>query len=213
MFSADHLQGLRKILLFGLFLMLLMEGCKPGRLNKDELIKYIQKTKNGLTKSQEINGIKVRISYQPKDLMIWQELENEKIADKKKAVDSLKKKYEDQEYFIVGLSKNNKEVIRQLGGFNQYSDMLQVLSFQMGGKVMMLTEKKDTIEMQDYMFQQTFGMSNENSLLFVFNSDELKKADDWILYMKEFGLGIGNLKFAFRRREIEKRPILEELGN
>jgi len=43
-----------------------------------------------------------------------------------------------------------KEVIRQMGGFDKYSDMVQVFSFKMGEFVNLTTPQKDTVALTDY---------------------------------------------------------------
>ena len=186
-------------------------SCSTKPLNKEQLASYIQKKENGLQQKEEINGIDVRVSYQPKEMLVYQEM-GEENKPTKHLVDSITNKYKAQEYFTIGLSKDHKEVIRQLAGFSEYSDMLQVLSFQMSDKMMMITDHKDTIPMTDYLFQQTFGMSNENTLMLVFSNEKLKGASEWTLYVKEFGLGIGNLKFVFRRADIDRIPSMKELS-
>jgi len=192
--------------------MVVLAGCRPKRLNKNDLLKYVQDYDHGLVHHTAVNGIGMRVSYQPRELLMLQELEGVSEPDKEE-MDWVKEKYNDQEYFIMGLSRNNQEVIRQLGGFSQYSNMLQVLSFQMADKVLLISDKQDTVTTEDYVFQQTFGMSNENNLLFVFDRAKLAKADEWTMYIKEFGLGLGIQKFVFRRTDVERIPALKELSS
>ncbi|HYE55522.1 MAG TPA: hypothetical protein VD996_11785 [Chitinophagaceae bacterium] len=189
--------------------MVMLAGCSPERVSRDELVKYLQDKDHGLVHRTSVNGIGMRVSYQPRDLLIWQEVGESKANAR--VIDSVEKKYSNQEYFTMGLSRNNQEVIRQLGGFSQYSDMLQVLSFQMADKVLLISDGRDTVASKDYVFQQTFGMGNENSLLFVFDRAKLAEANEWTMYVKEFGLGLGIQKFVFRRSDVERVPRLKEL--
>src|SRR4051812_41993108 len=81
----------------------LTEGCSTRQMNKEQLSKYIQQDDNGLMKKEGINGIDVRVSYQPKDMLLCQETEGGKLT--KQMIDSIRSKYESQEYFTIGLSK------------------------------------------------------------------------------------------------------------
>jgi hypothetical protein len=185
-------------------------GCKSSHVGKEDLLKYVQDKEHGLVHKITSNGIGMRVSYHPKELLVLQELRgNNKLNEKQ--LEAARKKYSGQEYFMMGLSRNDKEVIRELGSFDRYSDMLQVLSFQMADKITLVSENKDTIPIKDYVFQQTYGMSSENTLLFVFDASKLNKASTWTMHVNEFGLGTGNQKFVFRRHDVERMPALKEL--
>ena len=135
----------------------------PKELSKEDLLKYINESKNGLVKEQEINGVKINLAYRPSSLLVQQELETGQKKDSL-LLPQLQKKYGTQYYFMLSYSKHGKEVIRQLGSFGRYSDMLQVMAFQMHQYINVTTEKKDTVPLADYQFEQTYGMSAGNNL-------------------------------------------------
>jgi len=188
----------------------LLSSCssRPGKVDKEGMYAYLNKPSHGLQHEEEKNGIKAKIRYQPQELLVMQEWERAEKQDSS-LLDSLRRKYSSYRYFVLELSKDKKEVIRELGGFSRYSDMLQVLAFQMQRYVNITTSAHDTLALSDYVFQQTYGMSNANSLLFVFPAAELQKARDYELNIGEFGLGMGSLRFHFKEEDIKDVPTLD----
>lgn len=191
------------VLLLG---MLTQQFCRHTEsiVSRDELIKYINNPKNGLVKEQEVNGIAVRVSFQPGDMLVRQELE---AGADTATIDSLKRKYNHQYYFNLKFSKNGKEAIRQLGGFNRYSDMVQVLSFRMAQFVNLTTPMRDTVELSDYIFDQTYGMSNGNTVLLSFDKSQIRGKEIYI-NLAECGFGTGALQFMFNKNDIDRMPML-----
>lgn len=200
-------------LYFACLVGLLLSSCsRPGKVDRKGMYAYLNKSSHGLQHEEEKNGIKAKLRYQPQELLIMQEWERAEKQDSS-LLDSLRRKYSTFRYFVLELSKDNKEVIRELGSFGRYSDMLQVLAFQMQQYVNITTSTHDTLALSDYVFQQTFGMSNANSLLFVFPVAELQNAGAYDLNIGEFGLGMGNLRFHFREEDIKDVPALDFTSN
>lgn len=176
----------------------------PGHLTPEELTKYIANEDNGLIKKAEINDTKIEVTYRPTDLWVHQELDSE-AADTAK-VSELRNKYSSYYYFIVSLSRNNKEALHQAGDFGTYSELVQTMSFRMAEYVTLTTARQDTIPVGDFMLNRTYGLSPATDLLFVF-SKEKAKDKEWVQFnLNEFGLGIGNQRFRFRTKDIENAP-------
>lgn len=187
--------------------MLFLYGCgitEKESLNKEELLKYINEPDNGLTKEQEVNGVKIKVSFYPSSLLAAQEQTDSIPAEK------LKARYGGYYYFKARFSKNGKEAIRQLGDFGKYSDMVQVLAFRMNGYINLTTSNRDTLSMADYFFDQTYGMSDANTLMLVFNKNDLKSANKFDINIAECGFGTGALRFSFRKEDLEKLPELKD---
>lgn len=186
-------------------------SCKSNQklLKKDEMIRYINNSKNGLVQQHEINGINVRLCYQPFSLMVSREIEAAR--NKEEAfIKEVEKRYKDNYYFMLQVSKDNKEVIRQLGSFERYSDMLQVFSFKMNQYINLTTAKKDTVELADYLFEQSYGLSNSSNILLSFEKNKIKNLEkDLEINLGECGLGVGNLKFRFEKEDLDKVPKLD----
>jgi hypothetical protein len=190
-----------------LLIAMSLPECHPGKVTKQRLVRMIDRD-NHLSQTQEVNGIKVQVKYVPYSLMVLQELEGAGSADTGR-LHVLERKYSPQYYFRLTFSKNNQEAIRQLGSFHAYSDMVQVLSFEMRSHINALTETNDTVYLKDYAFEQDFGMSSANASLLVFGRKDFDKCREIHLNIGEFGLGIGELTFVFSKNEMEGLPSLD----
>ncbi|MEO0554165.1 MAG: hypothetical protein AAF149_13240 [Bacteroidota bacterium] len=188
--------------------MCLALACTRTYLSERELQAYIQESE-GLSKTKEYKGYQITVSYKPNDLLIAQELGGEQ-AKSFTQLTELKKKYQDYNYFILSLSKENKEALyKGGGGYDQFSDLVQTLSFRMGNYVNMTTSGSDTIEVADYVFPRTYGMGTATNLMFVFNKKNTED-DEWMQFnIKEFGMGLGNKTFRFRRADLEHVPKID----
>jgi hypothetical protein len=190
--------------------VLLLCACSSYRkqMSRVELISYINDKDNGLVKEQESNGVQVKLSFEPSSLLAAQQLSAMPAASKV-VIDSTQKKYTANYYFLLKFSKGGKEAIRQLGSFSRYSDMVQVLSFQMHRFINLTTPQKDTIALADYLFDQTYGMSDGNTILLCFDRTKLIGKDQLHINVAECGLGTGNLTFSFNQKDISKVPVLK----
>lgn len=197
----------KMVIIFGL--LLLLSSCGRSKMHKKELQKWLGKNK-ALNHQVEINGIVVKVRYHPSSLLILQELEakNNRSSSNTIVAKDLEKKYSNQYYFGISFSKDNKEVIRQLGSFSRYSDMLQVFSFELASKITATTELKDTVELKDYAFEQNYGLGNQNNILIAFDKERLRRAKEIVIHIEEFGLGTGTLDFLINRNEMEAVPDL-----
>jgi hypothetical protein len=189
-------------------LALVICSCRPGQVSKQRLIDLIGKDKE-LSQSQEIKGIKVQLRYVPYQLMVAQELGSAANAGDTATLARLERKYSPQYYYRLTFSKDNKEVIRQLGSFHQYSDMLQLLSFDLSSHICASTERNDTLYLKDYAYQEEYGLSKENASLLVFARQDFSKDKEIRVRIDEFGLGIGELTFVFNKEEMEQLPLLD----
>jgi len=181
---------------------------KQRLMSRRQFVKYINDPNHGLVQKTKVGDVDVQLSYEPSGLLVAQEL-TAAGAGKKPVLDSLEKKYSHNYYFLLKFSKDNKELIRQLGSFSRYSDMVQVLSFQMQQYINLTTAVHDTVEMSDYAFEQTYGMGNANTLLIAFPKEKIGAADRLDVNLAECGFGIGSLKFNFDKKDIDRTPRLD----
>ena len=173
--------------------------CNQPIKSKTSLTRYLSDSTHGLTKGREINKIKAAVTFMP-----WQAIASKTGSKDPSSVKVLKSKY----YFVLGLSANGKELLRQLP-FNQYSEMVQVLAFRLRPYVSIVRDDGKVVEAEDCLFQQTYGMGRENEVLLVFNRSELKDAKEMNLKIKEFGLNTGNLDYTINTKEIGQMPAIE----
>lgn len=181
-------------------------SCGQKELSPAALQSYIAEEDNGLNKSVAVNGTQVTVTYRPTDLWVHQEIEDEVISIPE--LDSLRKKYSAYYYFILSLSRNNKEALHQVSGMVAYSELVQAMSFRMPQYVTLTTTKQDTIPVGDFMLNRTYGLSATTDMLFVFNSAKAKDSK-WVQFnLNEFGLGLGNQRFRFAIQDLEETPQL-----
>ncbi|ELR73391.1 Putative lipoprotein precursor [Fulvivirga imtechensis AK7] len=201
-----------KILSYGNFAVLIAGsllftlGCKPTYLSEEGLKSYVLDPDNELTKEISYKDYSVKVTFRPADLLIAQETGGETEVEKEE-LERLRQKYSDHYYFILSLSRDNKEAHYQTGqGFGQFSELVQRLSFRMHEYVNLTTSAQDTIHVGDYIFPRTYGMGGATNLMFAFNREK-SIGKEWLqLNLKEFGLGVGNQNFRFRIEDIETVP-------
>lgn len=188
----------------------LLTGCSGRQrvIAKRDLLKFINDPKHGLVRQQEVNGLTVRVSYEPSSLLVSQELARGGKSDSA-TIRALTEKYGKYCYFVMEFSRDGKEAIRQAGSFSQYSNMVQVLSFQMGQFINLTTAVRDTVDLADYAFEQTYGMSKANTLLLSFPREKINKADVFEVNLAECGFGVGSLRFPFKRSDLMETPDLD----
>ena len=192
-------------------IVLVAVGCHSRQrlLGRRDFIKYINDPGHGLVQKTKVWDVDVQVSYAPSGLLVSQELVASRGQGNKNVLDSLEKKYSRNYYFFLKFSKDNRELIRQLGSFSRYSDMVQVLSFQMQQYINLTTAARDTVEMSDYAFEQTYGMGNANTLLLAFPREKIDKAEALDVNLAECGFGIGSLKFKFDKADLDQVPRLD----
>jgi hypothetical protein len=188
---------------------LLLTSCRQSRevMSREELTHYISDLDHGLVQQQEVGGLTARLQFQPSALLVAQELET---SDQKDSANiaALERKYGSSYYFVLKLSKDGKEAIRQLGSFERYSSMVSVLSFELPRLVNLTTPQRDTVALADYLFEQSYGMSDGNSILLAFSKEKLKNTPEIEINVAECGLGTGALKFRFHTQDLENTPRL-----
>ena len=197
------MKPLKKI---SLLILLALSSCTPAFVSKEELSKYIADEDNGLSHKAEIHNYTIQVSYKPSDFCIAQELGDQPANHKE--LQTLRGKYDPYYYFILNLSKDNKEALR-VNTDMEFGDLVQTLSFRMGQYVNLTTSTQDTIPTADFILDRTYGLSATTNLMFVF-SKEKAKDKDWIQFnMNEFGLGIGNQRFRFKVADIDETPHIK----
>lgn len=193
------------------FLAVGFYSCRPASLDKRDLLKYIDSHKS-LSPELHIGQLQAQLKYVPPTLLADQELSGQsaKRTNPKEFRDSVYAKYAPQYYFRLQLSINGKEAIRQLGSFGRYSDMLQVLSFDMSKYIHCITSNRDTLPLKDYAFEQTFGMTDANNLLLAFDNKKIRATKHFKIIIEECGFGAGNMVFGYKTSDIMNVPKLIE---
>jgi len=150
-------------------------SCQNRLVTENELKEYVLEEDHKLIQKQERAGIDLSVSYRPTDLLAAQELRTKKDVSIA-GVDSVRSKYRNYAYFVLNLSKGNKEVLKQMSNFGSFSNTLQTLSFDMANKVNLTTSNQDTIPVADFIYPRLYGASQSTSLLFALINKKLRQA-------------------------------------
>jgi hypothetical protein len=192
------MSGLKNIVLIPMLFVtvILSESCKRSIKTRAELITYIDDPKNGLKVTNDIGKVEATMNYKP-----WQLMAINHQKSKGPANAPGQNNFSGKYYFVLSLSANHKELLRQLQ-FSDYSEMVQVLAFRMMEYVIAVPDNGKAVAPEDCLFQQTYGMSTSNQLLIVFDKSKLNNTKEIDIKIKEFGLNIGNLNYRFKLKDI-----------
>ncbi|TRX51859.1 hypothetical protein FNH22_23175 [Fulvivirga sp. M361] len=188
---------------------LVMACTTPAYLDKEALQNYVQDVDHGVSITKEWNDVKISVINRPTGLLLAQELD----AGKEISYESLQKlqeKYGHHYYFVIGFSRGNKELLYNTGAsYDAFSQQLQTLAFRMPDYLTMTTSTADTIPVADFAFPRTYGMGGSTQLMVVFDKNKAK-GKKWVqVNLNEFGFGLGNQRFRFNVKDLEKVPELK----
>lgn len=186
-----------KVLL--LFILCFLVSCKNDLIsNEEDLIKHIKDEDNGFSITKEINGFRINSTYKPTDLMILNETSDDVNSSVGKS-DSLKLKYKENLYFILSYSRDGKELLSTITESREKFNAVQnILTFDMMNKVSLTNQDNDTIQLLDYNFPRTYGMSRSTNAIFVFKRNQvLDESEELIFTVKDIGIGVGDINFKY----------------
>lgn len=198
-----------KNLILSISTVLIFVSCSQKAFDtKEELVAYIMNVENGYTQRKSINGVDFSITYRPTDLLVQQEISSE---TSERQVDSLRNKYGKYMYFNLSLSKNNQEVLNSVSNSRaDFSTMVNQLAFGMGDKIHLVSKRRDTIELADYVYPRLFGIGSSTSMLFVYpRNNKLLKDDVLNFSIEEIGLRTGEVRFKMLTESIKNEPKLK----
>jgi hypothetical protein len=176
-----------------LVLISVCTSCQKSFDTKEELATYIQSEKSGLSSNITRNSIRIALTYMPYKIQFANHEED----------DTLKRsKADSKRFFVLSLSKEGKEILSQLNRA-MYSNLTRVFSFSMVNNIFISTPAGQKGEADDCFFQPTYGMSNANELLVIFKDDKVPKEGTFNVVVREFGLGLGELVFPFKAKDIQ----------
>lgn len=197
-----------KKILYLIVLMLVLWSCSQKTFEGEESMwAYLKEPSNGYLQQKTINGINFSIVQRPTDLLVNQELGTSIDIEKIKL---LRKKYSKYMYFNLSISKNNQELLSTAPkNKNEFGAMVNQLAFGMRDKVHLYTQKKDTIELADFIYPRMFGMSRSTTIMFVYprKIDELQ--GEYLNFtIEDLDLYTGEVKFKIPINSINNEPKL-----
>jgi hypothetical protein len=205
-----NMQETRNILYLILIFIVIffLSSCHSPRTEK-QLSAYIADEDHGLNQQKTVNGVDIRVTYRPQDFLVKQELDAAPVKSDS-LITALRANYNKQLYFVLSLSKNNKEVLTSVAGDRVvFSEMVNRLAFGIGEYVTLTTSNRDTLQLLDFVYPRMFGMSNSTDILLAFKKEKLNNAEWLKLSIADIGLQTGNISFTFKTRDINKTPNLK----
>lgn len=189
-------------------IILCFGSCKPSAVNSKQMEAYIEKSGNGLIKSNNEKQVKVSVNFRPSDLLVEQELKAFPYTTLK-TIDSLRNIYQKNLYFVLHMSYKEQEVLTGLvGESNKFSEMVEKLSFEMNNYISLTTDIGDTLQLLDFVYPRMYGMSGGTDIMFVFENKIHSGIEELHFNLNECGLNIGKMQFPFKVRDIYSIPRL-----
>ena len=199
----------RKYLIYSVITIALFAfGCRK-KLNREELISYLNEPSNGLVKEKVINGVDIRLQIKHPDLYVDQHLKAFPDSLHEAKLQELKNHYDGNLYMQISLGVNNNEILSALVNTPQYSTMVNRLSFGMKNFVVLTTNNKDTVLLKNCTYVPTYGMAKHNSVLFVFDEQKIAESETIKFRLKEMGLQTGEVSFKLNTKDIKSIPNLK----
>lgn len=190
-------------------LLILIASCSPKTFNTtDELWSYIKAPENSYLQEKNVRGVDYKLLYKPHDLLVNQEL-GENRSDS--LIKKYRSKYKDYLYFTLSMSKSGHELLSHLARDRQrFGAMVNDLAFGMQQNVHVYTPKKDTLPMTDFIYPRMYGISGSTSILFVYPKREKDLKEEYLNFtIQDLGFNTGEVKFKVPTEIIDKEVGLK----
>ena len=189
--------------------LLLLISCKHNPQSIMELEQYVMDEASGLIQSTQYGPVRMQMIYRPTDLLVAHDLSSISEADNSKA-QTIRERYNPYLYFVLDIEQEEQNVLYKRNNQQEFSQLLQNLSFRMGNYVQMTTSEHDTIPLTDFAYPRLYHYGGSTQVMLVFDRDKLQQ-DEWIqLTLKDIGLGTGRQHFRFQMKDIDNTPNLTQ---
>jgi hypothetical protein len=206
-FLKENIHMLSKKTLILLLLSLTAGTACSRKLSYEKYLKYINDPVHGLVQERTINGIDIKVTYRPSELLVYQELHNHDSISKDD-IREARERYDKQYYIVLSLSQGGKEILSNTTDRQQYSAILSELAFGIGQYLTLTTTKSDTLHLIDFQYSRMFDMTNSTDILFAYENKS-RKPENLMLSFQEFGMKTGNFRFVFKKQNIFKANRLK----
>lgn len=193
-----------------LILYVLIQGC--GKKQVETLAEYRSwygNPENGYVKEKTLGGLVFTVQYRPVELEMLNEL-NEGISYSQQQIDSLKKKYEGSNYFVMEVRVKDPEgagegvLYRSEEFMNNFNQTVEKLSFGMGERFFLET-KTDTIYSSVYHFERGFELGERQRFVIGFPDKKIEGPITFVYNDDLFHVSI--LKFQFETDKLKKMAL------
>jgi len=191
-----------------LLLMCALHACK-SRVDRVDLLHYLNEPKNGLCIEKQINGVDMALRYKPYQLFVEQHLRAFPDSLKANELPKYVALYKDNLYLQLSLGRNSQEIVSAYVNTPKYGQLVRSLSFGMRELVILTTQDRDTLLLKDFSFTPTYGMANSSQVLLVFDKKKIENVDYLKFQLKEIGLETGQVSFKIKTKDIKNAPHLK----
>jgi len=172
------------------------------KLTYEEYINYIKDPDNGLIQERVINGIQMKVTYRPPELLVYQEL-HDRDSISEEDIKETRERYGQQHYFVLSISQGGQEILINAANRQRFSLIVNQLTFQMDRNISLITADKDTLQLLDFHYPRMYATTPSSDIMFAFkkNNQKTKYVE---LQLDEFGLNTGDTRFRFALKDINK---------
>lgn len=199
-------------LVLSLLSVILLSACSHRKFKtQQEVWDFVRNEDNNLTQKKQVNGIEYTFTYKPTDLLILQELGQNKPSEI--ALQNIRNKYDDHVYFDLSMSKNGRELLTNVvGSSRQFGSLVNKLAFGLEEQVYLYTEKRDTIPLLDHIYPRMYGITKKTSVLLVYPREEIQNSESLTLVVNDLGFNTGEVKLKIPYQSILQEPTIDFAG-
>jgi hypothetical protein len=186
-------------------------ACSPGKVNKAELVEYIQNADNGLIKKISQGEIDLEMIYRPSALVVEQQIAGEQYSEAQ--IDSIRINFDQYDYFVLKISSSGEEISNRYAGDDlAFAKAIEHLSFGIGKDLRMQVGDKK-IYVRDFIHARSFGSGNANTLLLAFESNLKQRDEDFTIEFEDSFFKTGTSRFNFRIADLKALPSLNLISS
>lgn len=195
-------------IIYTIFLFVLYSCSGVDQLSLPEYKKWVNDSNNGLYKKVEMDGFELQSVYKPIEWIVEKSLETSKLDETK--FDSVRKELDGLQYF--GLKIINKG-IPEIISFNALDNVSYQRNFNYytGGMKndIYLVDNHDTLPCILFLYERNYGAAPVNIFNLAFKNKHHKIIEDKDLIVDASYMGLGIIKFHFKKEDLEEIPQLK----
>ena len=197
--------------LSSLLLIVGLAACRPQHrpaevLERDEYVQAYAKQQVG-TSSKKIGAVGYSLMYMPTDYMVLKENRGRDLTAP--VLKSLRRDYEDQEYYILEMSIDgfHDELMKyKVQSPEEYAARVDYYAFKFQQDIVMV-QGEDSIPCSVYHFERNYGLSPKARFILGFYKPA--PAKDRTIVCHERYLGTGPVKFTLAAADMAELPTLK----
>lgn len=190
-----------------LLLIFLSASCEKSFNTPEELSKEIAGDEK-FTQKKIVSGFAYELQYRPTDIMVNSELVRD---NNQKDVESLRRKYRKNIYFLLKLSEHGKEIQSSSAGNDvKFGNLINNITFKIPEKVFLTSGSKDTLNLVDFVYPRMYGFDDASTILLAYKRDEKFLGDSPLNFsVKDLVPGLPKVDFEIDTYIIKNEPTLK----